>query len=97
MCSSEGPALYSNWINQSPCKCPGWGDMRATEIKWRLHTMRSGFGEVASETGRWLAGICTLGLSTVINGLLYLLYFNFQLCQAKIASRMGDIVIFISK
>lgn len=71
--------------------------MRATEIKWRLHTMRSGFAEVASETGRVLAGIFTFGLSTVINGLLYLLYFNFQLCQAKKVEREKLLFLFQSK
>lgn len=64
---SSNPQDFAEWEWGTPC-CHNYCDFKVTEIRWIRVPMANGFVTGAAETGRWVAGFATLGLSTVVNG-----------------------------
>ncbi|KAI3408514.1 hypothetical protein GPALN_010134 [Globodera pallida] len=67
MGSSSSTLRHSGWVDEQLCGCFEQ-HYRAFHISWKEHPMVGGAAEFGINTGRVVAGIATLGISTVFNG-----------------------------
>ena len=63
----SSPSKHAKWVYGKEC-CHSRSCYKVTEIRWIRVPMANGFMTGTAETGRWVVGIGTLGVSTWFNG-----------------------------
>ena len=64
---SSSPGRFAEWKSEIECEHPR-SEYKVNEIRWIRVPMANGFTRGATQTGRVVVGVVTLGLSTWLNG-----------------------------